>query len=711
MQPRQPPAAALRLAMLRICQQNGVAYAETAALDGLSGAASCFLQDLAWHARHHAELANRSKVVRTDAAEAARGVLPVRLGKNSQGVAEAWEEDEEETAGWVNPVCPGREGYRKASNRCPRARNDADVGEDDPSADDNPVVLQFEIEQIGAPRWNLQTSPSQSVQEQPRHSQSASAPSSCSRRTCPDEPQMATATHMFGDGAEAAHLRRSRTSPELDAKLLSRSEFCFDFELHSVARCISCKAEGGELFLSPCDQQQYCKWCWIAADFNESGAPPSKWQPWPLIAVQVVCVWHAEELAAAWSGRELPRIPQAPQASCNAVSAPEATSEPAPSKVDIVSIIPIHLQPDMVGPLARECLQWRAQPGQLIQDRFRILRHLGRGSYTEAYLAEDVMGARKVCLKRHHMFDVEVLADLVVIDQRLHEVDPEGSAFPRLLEAFFDGLGWTVESLVEGLDLQVKSAVDPSFFEKVPRLKLVARGVLGGLALLEEAGIVHNDLKPDNIVWVEGPSGTSTVRIIDFNCARLDNRQSPGQNWNVREGGIGCRAYCSPEMALGLPVTHSSDVWSLAVVLTELYSRRPSSLVLCCDHEAVQVSIAQALGLCNMAEGIPSSFLLKSPLTLNRNFTPAFTTVRGHLPLRQNQNADMEALRPVQFGLGHVFGSKTDDEANLLRDFLEVCLVWDGLHRPTAKKLLTRSGFLGRGAAKASSVKRAAKPP
>ena len=31
-----------------------------------------------------------------------------------------------------------------------------------------------------------------------------------------------------------------------------------------------------------------------------------------------------------------------------------------------------------------------------------------------------------------------------------------------------------------------------------------------------------------------------------------------------------------------------------------------------------------------------------------RNFTPAFTTVRGHLPLRQNQNADMEALRPVQ---------------------------------------------------------------
>eukprot|EP00439_Symbiodinium_sp_Y106_P011934 s3881_g1.t2 len=92
MQPRQPPAAALRLAMLRICQQNGVAYAETAALDGLSGAASCFLQDILCHA----ELASRSKVVRTDAMEAARGV---RLGKDLQGVPE----DEEESAGWVRP--------------------------------------------------------------------------------------------------------------------------------------------------------------------------------------------------------------------------------------------------------------------------------------------------------------------------------------------------------------------------------------------------------------------------------------------------------------------------------------------------------------------------------------------------------------------------------------------------------------------------------
>ncbi|CAE7774430.1 unnamed protein product [Symbiodinium sp. CCMP2592] len=103
MQPRQPPAAALRLAILRICQQDGVAYAETAALDGLSGAASCFLQDLAWHARRHAELARRSKVVRTDAMEAARGV---RLGKDLQGVAE----DEEESAGWAGP------GELKAEN-------------------------------------------------------------------------------------------------------------------------------------------------------------------------------------------------------------------------------------------------------------------------------------------------------------------------------------------------------------------------------------------------------------------------------------------------------------------------------------------------------------------------------------------------------------------------------------------------------------------
>ena len=45
---------------------------------------------------------------------------------------------------------------------------------------------------------------------------------------------------------------------------------------------------------------------------------------------------------------------------------------PSPTNRDMFyprSIIPIHLQPDMVGPLAREHLQWRAQPGQLIQER------------------------------------------------------------------------------------------------------------------------------------------------------------------------------------------------------------------------------------------------------------------------------------------------------------------------------------------------------
>jgi len=428
-----------------------------------------------------------------------------------------------------------------------------------------------------------------------------------------------------------------------------------------------------------------------------------------MIAVEVMCVWYPEDLAAAWCGRELPapekdHVPHAAADACTKPLAKMKTSE-------IVSALPIQLQPDMVGPLARESAH-RVRPGQVIQDKYRIINHLGSGSYTEAYVAEDVIQQGKVCLKQHHIFDVEVLADLVVLDQRLQQVDPGNACFPRLHEAFFDGLGWTVESLFDGQDLQVKRDIDPCFFMEVPRLRLVSRGVLKGLALLEEAGIVHNDLKPDNILWVEGTSRTPIVRIVDFNCARLDQRELPEQNWNLREGGVGCRAYCSPEMGLGLPVTHSSDIWSLAVVLCELYSGCPSSLALCTDKEAVQVSVAQALGLSSMPEGIPSSFLRKSPLDLRRNFTPAFTAARGHLPLRQNHDGELETLRPTQFGLAHMFGEKQRQDVLGFREFLEAALVFDGTIRPSAKQLLMRCDFVTNGAAaKALSVKRAAKPP
>ncbi|CAJ1332466.1 unnamed protein product [Effrenium voratum] len=499
-------------------------------------------------------------------------------------------------------------------------------------------VLQFEVEHIGAPASSSQLSHG-TKEQRPRQVKSAQrwSPHSAARNHCSGSESGAD-DHMSRATSEATTLpsvsvseftsdgpiHRSHTAPEL-------SGYCVSSNMaapRNTLWCASCQAEGTELFLSPWDQWKYCKWCWIASEFNQMAIPPSKWSQWPLISVEVTQISDEEDLAAAWRGRSLPS--QLDDATESVRTAGEKGEQPQ----SVVSSIPIQMQSNVVGPLRETSQHNRARSGQLIQGRYQILERLGHGSFAEAYLSTDIQTLKKVCLKRHRLFDVELLADLAVVNQRLQQVDPSSLFFPRLLEAFFDGLGWTVESLVDGVDLLRKTELDPQFFTQVPQIRSVARGALRGLTLLEEAGIVHNDLKPDNIIWVEGPSTVQTVRIVDFNCARLDQRELPGQNWNMLEGGVGCRAYFSPEMGLGLPVTHSSDVWSLAVVLSELFFGRASSLLLCHDRDAVQVSVAQALGLCGMADGIPSSFLRKCPLEIARNFTPALSVVRGHLPVR-----------------------------------------------------------------------------
>merc|ERR1711912_103468 len=99
----------------------------------------------------------------------------------------------------------------------------------------------------------------------------------------------------------------------------------------------------------------------------------------------------------------------------------------------------------------------------------------------------------------------------------------------------------------------------------------------------------------------------------DFNLSRLDRREEPHRNWNLLEHGAGHRGYWSPEMTLGLPITHCSDVWSASIVICELYTWRHPY----CGHTAGNteiVALAQALGLCNLRDGLPSAILRRSPL-------------------------------------------------------------------------------------------------
>uniref|UniRef100_A0A7S1WV10 Protein kinase domain-containing protein n=1 Tax=Alexandrium catenella TaxID=2925 RepID=A0A7S1WV10_ALECA len=219
-------------------------------------------------------------------------------------------------------------------------------------------------------------------------------------------------------------------------------------------------------------------------------------------------------------------------------------------------------------------------------------------------------------------------------------------------------------------------------------LSCVAHGTLYGLSLLDSAGIVHNDVKPDNLIWVEAPpGGQPSVRIVDFGCARLDKRLENGRNWSLAEGGAGHLGKWSPEMALRLPITHRGDVWGLAICLCELLSGR---CVWRNEADTAEVVLAQALGLCDLRDGLPSTLLRRSPLDVRLLYTPP----PEHFPLRRNVHGRLEVLGPSKWGLEQVVGEgwQETDRADL-GDLLLRALVIDPDLRPSAAQLLESCRF------------------
>jgi serine/threonine protein kinase len=99
----------------------------------------------------------------------------------------------------------------------------------------------------------------------------------------------------------------------------------------------------------------------------------------------------------------------------------------------------------------------------------------------------------------------------------------------------------------------------------IPLLQSVTRELIETLGLLRRCGVVHADLKPENIVLCDGTS--THVKVIDFGSSRMLTQRCPMY--------VQSRYYRAPEVVLKLPHGPAIDVWSLGCVLCELYMGAP----------------------------------------------------------------------------------------------------------------------------------------
>jgi serine/threonine protein kinase len=214
----------------------------------------------------------------------------------------------------------------------------------------------------------------------------------------------------------------------------------------------------------------------------------------------------------------------------------------------------------------RDLLDWvRVALG----DQYAIERELGRGGTATVYVAEDLKHRRKVALK---VLRPE-LAALLGSDRFLREIEIAAKLrHPHILPLFdsgeIDGLLYQVMPYVEGASLR-------ELLEREKRLALddalrITRQVADGLGYAHSLGIVHRDVKPENILFEAGHAV-----VTDFGIARA---VSEARADRLTDTGIvvGTPTYMSPEQAGGAEELDArSDLYSLACVLFEMLTGDP----------------------------------------------------------------------------------------------------------------------------------------
>jgi len=121
-------------------------------------------------------------------------------------------------------------------------------------------------------------------------------------------------------------------------------------------------------------------------------------------------------------------------------------------------------------------------------------------------------------------------------------------------------------AFLEGRTLSKKIADGPL---KLPEALSIAIQMAEGLEAAHEKGIVHRDIKPDNVMLMKGSRGL--VKLMDFGLAQLAQSSKL-----TREGTtLGTPIYMSPEQAVGEPTDKRADVWAVGVVLYEMVAGRP----------------------------------------------------------------------------------------------------------------------------------------
>jgi serine/threonine-protein kinase len=217
--------------------------------------------------------------------------------------------------------------------------------------------------------------------------------------------------------------------------------------------------------------------------------------------------------------------------------------------------------------------------GAVLAKKYRVTKVIGQGGMGVVYAATvDGAPGQRVAIKLlhgEHMVDPEILKRFI----------DEGRACERLVHPNIarvietdiaeDGRPFIVMELLDGVPLSAYTKSGG----RVPLMQsaIILQGVLAGLAAAHAQGVVHRDLKPDNVFLSRDEAGQYHAKILDFGIAKVMDAAG-GMGQRTRTGALlGTPAYMSPEQIRSAKdVDGRADLWSAGVMLYEMLTGRPA---------------------------------------------------------------------------------------------------------------------------------------
>jgi serine/threonine protein kinase len=216
------------------------------------------------------------------------------------------------------------------------------------------------------------------------------------------------------------------------------------------------------------------------------------------------------------------------------------------------------------------------RPGRLLGGRYRLIRPIGSGGMGAVYAAIDERLGGEVALKLLRARASPSLLERFRREARLTAT--LGNPHIVRITDFHENPGEPPFIVMERIDgMSLKALIETAGPLPARRACAIAAQILSALGDAHDAGILHRDVKPANVLVSSSPAG-DIVKVVDFGLARLDEahifQNKPTSCMQLTAVGelVGTAGYVAPEHLRGEPIDHRVDIYAVGATLFQMLS-------------------------------------------------------------------------------------------------------------------------------------------